>query len=175
MTHHRICIIGNSGSGKSTLAKALGEKLKLPVFHLDREMLTGNFEKLPSDKYQKAHADLIEKEDWVIDGNYKKAIPARLKRATLVVFLDVSRLVTVPRLMRRTYGVGQMAESVPEGARRESLSLKHLKWTTTYSRWERRRNLDQLTRLAGVPLLVLKNASTKKWVEEITTFLKQVS
>ena len=31
----RVAIIGSCGAGKSTLAKSLGEKLDLPVIHLD--------------------------------------------------------------------------------------------------------------------------------------------
>lgn len=31
----KIMIVGSGGAGKSTLAKQLGEKLDIPVYHLD--------------------------------------------------------------------------------------------------------------------------------------------
>ena len=34
----RIMIIGGSDTGISTLARALGEKLDLPIYHMDREV-----------------------------------------------------------------------------------------------------------------------------------------
>ena len=43
----RILMIGCGGAGKSTLARALGEKLGLPVVHLDKLWWTGNWENVP--------------------------------------------------------------------------------------------------------------------------------
>lgn len=172
--HQRICIIGNSGSGKSTLAKALGEALKLPVFHLDRHLLTANFQKLEKTAYNKVHADLIAKEDWVIDGNYKKNIPERISRSTLVVFLDISRLVTLPRVAKRLRKGGHMAEAIPEGAEPDALSWEFLKWTTTYSRREKIRELEKLCTESNVKFLRLKRGSTPKQVKLVLKALGKV-
>jgi adenylate kinase family enzyme len=163
--HQRICIIGNAGSGKSTLAKVLGETLKIPVYHLDRHLLTSSFEKLERTEYNRVHADLISGEDWVIDGNYKKNIPERISRATLVIFLDISRLVTLPRVAKRFRKGGHMLEAIPEGAEPDVLGWEFLRWTATYSRRERIRNLEKLCLEAHVPFLGLKRGSTQKQVK----------
>lgn len=34
--YNRVIIVGNSGSGKLTLAREMGERLGLPVVHLDK-------------------------------------------------------------------------------------------------------------------------------------------
>ena len=47
----RILMIGCGGAGKSTLARALGEKLGLPVVHLDKLWWTGNWENVPLEEF----------------------------------------------------------------------------------------------------------------------------
>lgn len=67
----RIAIIGYSGSGKSTLAAQLGQKLQVPVLHLDSvHWLPGWVERPREEEKQIVRAFLDEHDAWVIDGNY---------------------------------------------------------------------------------------------------------
>lgn len=167
MEHHRICITGNSGSGKSSLAKQLGHELGIPVYHLDRHLLTGNFEKLPDEQYKHIHMKLISGADWIIDGNYKKVLDERLSRATLVIFLNVSRTITLPRVLRRVREGGQPVDTVPDGARREQLTWEFLKWVLTYNRHKRINDLRKRCLTTNTPLLVLTDVPVRKWLEQI--------
>ena len=58
----RILIIGCSGSGKTTLARKLGEKLKLPVVHLDRLWWTGNWENVTREEFDARFSEELEKQ-----------------------------------------------------------------------------------------------------------------
>lgn len=164
---HRICILGNGGSGKSTLAKALGATLAVPVHHLDRLVLDKEFEKLPLEEVERIHAQLIKEEDWVIDGGFGNLLPARFKRATLVVFLDVSRLIAIPRIFKRARQGGQPADVIPEGARAKQVSWVLLKWVLKYDRRQRIQKLKALCVAENLPLLILKPAPTPKLLHQV--------
>lgn len=170
-THRRICILGNSGSGKSTLAAALSKKLKIEVIHLDKQLLDKNLEKLPDTVYRQIHADLIGKEDWIIDGNYMRVFPERANRATLVIFLDVGRLVAVPRVFRRARFSRQHQATLPEGAPSLKLSRSFLLWILTWNRRRRLREVKKICETANVPLLAVGSASLNQQVITVTDFL----
>lgn len=168
----RICIIGNSGSGKSTLSKKLGEVLGVPVFHLDRHLLTNNFEKLPAEEQERVHTELIAQENWVIDGNYRNTLEDRIARATLVVFLDISRVVTVPRLFKRTRKTGQLPDTVPDGANMQGISWEFFKWTAGYNRRKKIQEIRRYCEKYSVPLLLLPNTHQANWLSAILGYLQ---
>lgn len=64
----KIAVTGFSGSGKSTLARTIGQKLNIPVLHLDRvHWLPGWVENEPDQARQQV-ARFMDQPAWVIDG-----------------------------------------------------------------------------------------------------------
>lgn len=165
----RICVIGGSGSGKSTLAAALGKKYDLPVYHLDRELLHGQFEPLPLEEQQQRHTNIIAADRWVIDGSYNKLLDSRLNRAQLVVFLNVSRLRTIPRVLKRYARQEHRGDSIPENVK-SSLSWKFILWCLKYNRRKRFSDLRQrCQQYPNVTLIALKNNSVEQWLKQLDT------
>ena len=97
----RIMIIGCGGSGKSTLARELGEKLKLPVVHLDKLFWTPGWVPVSREEFDKRHLAALERDKWIIDGNFDRTIPARLQYCDTVLYLDYSRFACVPQCTDR--------------------------------------------------------------------------
>ena len=85
----RILIIGNAGSGKTTFAKALAKKTQLPLIHLDRLFWCGEWEHLSRDEFDTILQKELEKPEWIIDGNFGRTIPHRLKYCDTVFYFDL--------------------------------------------------------------------------------------
>lgn len=97
----RVVIIGSSGSGKSTLARQLGKQLNLPVFHLDRYYWQPGWVEMPEAQWNAKVASMVAFDSWIIDGNYRDTLDARLKRADSVIFMDLHPLICSWRAVKR--------------------------------------------------------------------------
>ena len=84
----KIIIIGCPGSGKSTFARTLHEKIGVPLYHLD--MMYWNADKTTVEKsvFLARLSAVLEKEEWIIDGNYASTMEMRLCACDTVFFLD---------------------------------------------------------------------------------------
>ncbi len=98
----RIAIIGNPGSGKSTLATRLGELLNIPVHHLDTHVFV-NGKKTDQQKVIQIQRKLIDQESWIIEGCSFSALEMRFEKADTVIFLDVSRIQCIWRVLKRYF------------------------------------------------------------------------
>lgn len=164
----RIMIIGCGGSGKSTLAQQLGQKLGLPVIHLDKLFWTPGWVSIPKEEFDRVHADAVSKEKWIIDGNFDRTIPVRLKRCDTVIYLDFSRFACLMGVLKRvvtTYGKvrSDMGEGCPE-----HIDLDFLKWVWNFNKNKRERNYRLLNETEGVRVIILKNRRmVKKFLSEL--------
>ena len=84
----KIIVIGCPGSGKSTFARALHDKTGIPLYHLD--MMYWNADKTTVEKsvFLERLSAVLEKDEWIIDGNYCSTMELRMGACDTVIFLD---------------------------------------------------------------------------------------
>ena len=99
----RIVIVGCAGSGKSTLAQQLGAILKLEVVHLDTLYWKPNWIKTPEREWQEIIKGLLEKESWILDGNFSSSRRMRFDAADTIILLDFPRWLCLWRVIRRRF------------------------------------------------------------------------
>jgi len=124
---NRILIVGKGSSGKSTLAKALGEKLGLPVYHLDQHFWKENWEALNLEDKHKVHTKLILEDKWIIEGS-TEFLAERAKRANLFIVLDFGRHKTLPSWLHRVWKYRGATRPDMADGNIEKLNLAYLKW-----------------------------------------------
>ena len=87
----RIVIIGCSGSGKSTLTRILGQRLGLPVTHLDQVFWRAGWVNVDRETFDAKLAQTLETPAWIIDGNFGRTLVWRLSRCDTAIYLDYPR------------------------------------------------------------------------------------
>lgn len=89
----KVAIFGNAGGGKSTLARQLAEATCLPLFSLDKIQYRPGGAEIPHDKYLEAHADLLNRPAWIIDGfGCVSSAWERFAQADTLVYIDLPLL-----------------------------------------------------------------------------------
>ena len=85
----KVIVIGSPGAGKSTFARKLRDKTGLPLYYLD--MLYHNPDKttVSRDEFDARLTEILESDQWIIDGNYQRTIPLRFEKCDTVFFFDV--------------------------------------------------------------------------------------
>ena len=166
----RILIIGCGGSGKSTLARQLGEKLNLPVVHLDKLFWKPGWVESSKEEIDAKIMEEISKPQWIMDGNFNRTMPVRIKYCDAVIYLDFSRFACLRGVAKRiltTYGKVRpdMGEGCPE-----RIDWEFLKWVWNFNKNKREKYYRLLNETEGIEKIVLKNRRAVKkflkWAEE---------
>ena len=84
----RIAVVGSAGAGKTTFATELGQRTGLPVLHLDRFYWRPGWVVPDEAEWAMTQSELVERPDWIIDGNYGTQFDLRFARADTVIVLD---------------------------------------------------------------------------------------
>lgn len=114
----RVAVFGNAGGGKSTLARKLAELTGLPLYPLDLVQFRPGGGEVPPDEYAKAHAELLRRDAWIIDGyGSVKSAWERFDVADTLVYVDLPLSTHVRWVTKRlVQGIIRTPEGWPEGS-----------------------------------------------------------
>ncbi|MBS7697761.1 MULTISPECIES: AAA family ATPase [unclassified Chelatococcus] len=98
----RIAILGSAGSGKSTLARQIGERLGLPVIHLDVLFWEPGWTQPDDTAFRARVAAALAGDAWISEGNYsRQTFDLRVPRADQVIWMETPRLLCLWRVLVR--------------------------------------------------------------------------
>ncbi len=128
----RILVIGCSGGGKTTFTKKLSTMLNLPTIHLDTHFWRSGWTSPPRVEWRKTVEQLVEQEQWIMDGTFDSTFDLRFPKADLIIILKQPKLLCLWRAFIRmlTYRNEDHRPDLPEGCPEKfDLSFYHYIWT----------------------------------------------
>lgn len=114
----KVAVFGNTGGGKSTLAKRLAELTHIPLYPLDLIQYRTGGGKVPHDDYLKAHAALLQRDSWIIDGyGCRESSWERFACADTLIYIDLPLFTHFRWVTKRLFmGLFETPEGWPEGS-----------------------------------------------------------
>ena len=166
----RIAIIGCGGAGKSRLALELGDRLKLPVHHLDRLYWGPGWHPVPRHEFVRLEKQIQGQPQWILDGNYGSTMESRIQAAEMILFLDFPTWICLAGAVRRYFRYwGRSRPDMTDG-NVESIDLEYLVYILTFRRLRRSGIKERLSRLGSEKQVVVLESRRK-----VREFLDQLT
>lgn len=166
----RIMVIGiSSGVGKSTFAQKLGEALNIPVHHLDALHWEPGWVEASKEVFIARQQEIVEKPQWIIEGNYSSTFTIRAKNCDTVVYLELPLYVCLYRVIKRWLtNIGRTRPDMGEGCK-EKLDWEFLRFILTTYRPRKKKMTERLQnfRSEGKKVITLRNK------QEIEMYIKK--
>lgn len=168
----RVMIIGQPGSGKSTLARILGQRLGLPVFHIDHiHWQPGWAERPRPEKTMLCHG-VEAGEEWVFEGGHSATWDNRLARADLLIWLDLPLGLRFYRVVKRSLRyLGRSRPDLPEGCPerldRNTLIFWRWIWDSRHSARRQMQRLAASEAAQGRLVHLQSRAAVRAWLESL--------
>ena len=158
----RIMVIGvSAGAGKSTFARRLGKLAGIEVSHLDRYYWRPGWIEAPKEEFVAAQRELVERDQWIIEGNYTSTIDIRESHADTVIYLELPMRVCLYRVVKRRIQYhGKTREDLTPGCP-EKIDWAFIKFIVTTYKGRKKKMVERLQRYAseGKTVHYLKSAA----------------
>lgn len=106
----KIMVIGSPGAGKSTFARKLQRKTHLPLYYLDMLWHRADKTNVSREEFDARLGEILQKDAWIIDGNYQRTLEMRLQACDTVFLLDFPLEICLAGVKSR---IGKPREDMP--------------------------------------------------------------
>lgn len=156
--HKKIIVIGCPGSGKSYFSKRLSKQLNIPLYHLDNIYWKKDKTTVTRELLIEHIENIMQRDRWIIDGNYFSTLEPRIKACESVIFLDFETSQCLEGIEER---VGIPRDDMPWVE--DEVSEELVAMVQAFSEEIRPQILALLERYEEKEIIILKNrmASTK--------------
>lgn len=150
----KILVIGSGGAGKSTFSRRLGKIKNIEVIHLDKVYWQPNWIEPSKGAWQQTIKGILEKNAWILDGNFGGMVDLRLEVCDTVILLDLPRFVCLYRVLKRRLKYrGTNRPDMSEGCS-EKINLEFLRWIWNYPRIKKPAVEAKLNRFEGEKTII---------------------
>ena len=159
----KVIVIGCPGSGKSTVSRALHDKTGIPLYHLD--MMYWNADKTTVEKsvFLERLTAVLEKNKWIIDGNYASTMELRMAACDTVIFLDYPLYVCLDGIKERH---GKPRSDMPWIETEEDAEF--IEFIKSYNEQQKPKVLELLKKYSDKNIIILESR------EQANGFLLQI-
>lgn len=153
----KIIVIGCGGAGKSTFSRKISKKFNIPVYHLDKLFWNKGWVETPKEKFDSDIKKILNRDKWIIDGNYLRTLDMRAEKADTIIFINMPTYLCLyriikRRLMYRGKSRPDMAEECPEG-----IDFDFFKWVLTYNKKIKPTILTKLKSYKNKEIIIFNN------------------
>lgn len=165
----KIAVIGSAGSGKSVLARALGDITQIPVYHLDAWYWKSGWQPSMEKEWEAVQRELVQRDQWIMDGMYTKSLSIRLSACDTVIFLDLPPWLTTYRAIKRNLQYrGQTRPDLAAGCV-ERWSWEFVKFVWTF---RQKKRSEVLHTLEAFPTRAVITLRTPREVRDFLNHLR---
>ena len=168
---NKVAVFGKPGGGKSTLSRNLSAETGITLCALDLIEYKKNGERVSREEYSKKHTDLIDTDNWIIDGlGTLESFWLRIDAADTLIYVDLPYYVHywwVTKRLLKSYFVKPLGW--PEGSSVLKGTLAGWKYLRLSPRFWTPELFDEIQRRA-----IGKDIYRITSVKEINNFTKQL-